>query len=494
MTTRTRSRTGAPRPATVTEAFRAATQVADAVLFEGYVLYPYRASARKNQLRWQFGVLMPPGYGAGTGEHSASRTECLVDPRDGATVHVRVRFLQAQRRDVEARDAVGFQPVPVLSLSDREVVAWDEGVVREEEVDVDLARVLAHGSEHVLTVPGGRDTEDVLDDGDVVGRLVRRREELRARLSLTAERLEGPYGVVRLRLDLANLTAYRPSRGSDVDRADALRHALVAAHLLVGLGDAAFLSLLEPAEWARPAVEGCVNEHTWPVLVGAGDRHDVVLSSPIILYDHPQIAPESAGELYDSLEIDEILSLRTQTLTEQEKREARGTDPRAAAIIDRVDAMPAEVLDRLHGTIRYLRGVTGEPEVPELRELLDDDVTPAREDAPDVPGRREGVPWWDPGADASVSPETDAVVVGAVRVARGSTVRLRPRLHGADAQDVFLVGRTATVEAVLHDVDDGTHLAVTVDDDPGADLARAQGRFLYFRPDEVEPVRPEATS
>ena len=59
MTARTRSRTGAPRPATVTEAFRAATQVADAVLFEGYVLYPYRASARKNQLRWQFGVLGP---------------------------------------------------------------------------------------------------------------------------------------------------------------------------------------------------------------------------------------------------------------------------------------------------------------------------------------------------------------------------------------------------------------------------------------------------
>jgi hypothetical protein len=185
----------------------------------------------------------------------------------------------------------------------------------------------------------------------------------------------------------------------------------------------------------------------------------VVLSSPIILYDHPQVAPESPGELYDATEIDEILSLRTIALTEAEKREARGTDPRAAAVIDRVDDMPPEVLDRLHGTIRYLRDVTG------------------------TAGQ---TPWWDPGADPSVSPETDSVVVGGVPVSRGSRVRLRPRLHGTDAQDLFLVGRTATVEAVLHDVDDETHLAVTVDDHPAADLQRAEGRYLYFRPEEVE--------
>jgi predicted transcriptional regulator len=29
-------------------------------------------------------------------------------------------------------------------------------------------------------------------------------------------------------------------------------------------------------------------------------------------------------------------------------------------------------------------------------------------------------------------------------------------------------------------------LAVTVDDDPAADLQRAEGRYLYFRPEEVE--------
>jgi hypothetical protein len=445
------------RPERVTGAFAAATTVADVLLFEGYVLYPYRASARKNQQRWQFGVLMPPAYGADSGEHSASRTECLLEPRAGARVHVRVRFLQAQRRAVEQRTDAGFRPAPELSLPDRLLVAWDEGVLREVDVDGDLATVLEGGVEHVVDVAGGTDTEDVVADGTVVGRLVRHREPLRGVLRLSAQLLDGPYGAVRLRADLANTSPWVP--GPAADRAEAVRHALVAAHLLVGLTDAAFLSLLDPPEWARPAAAGCRNEHTWPVLVGSGGRDDVVLSSPIILYDHPQVAPESPGELYDATEIDEILSLRTLALTDEEKREARGTDPRAAAVIDRVDDMPPEVLDRLHGTIRFLRDVTGNP--------------------PDAP-------WWDPGDDPSVSPETDSVVVAGTRVARGSQVRLRPRLHGTDAQDLFLVGRTATVEAVLHDVDDETHLAVTLDDDPGADLQRAEGRFLYFRPEEVE--------
>jgi hypothetical protein len=190
-----------------------------------------------------------------------------------------------------------------------------------------------------------------------------------------------------------------------------------------------------------------------------------MLSSPIILYDHPTIAPESPGDLYDATEIDEILTLRTMALTEAEKREARATDERAAAIIDRVDSMPPELLERLHGAVRYLRGVEGAP--PE-------------EDKPEL------VPWWDPGADRTVSPETDGVVVAGVTVAKGSRVRLRPGQR-ADAQDMFLAGREATVEAVFLDVDGNRHLAVTLDEDPAADLQRWHGRYLYFSPDEVEP-------
>lgn len=239
-----------------------------------------------------------------------------------------------------------------------------------------------------------------------------------------------------------------------------------------------FLSMTDPPEWAAPLVSACRNVGTWPVLAGTDS---VVLSSPIILGDYPLIAPESPGDLYDATEIDEILTLRTMALTDAEKAEARATDPRAAAVIDQVDGLPPEHLERLHGALRYLSRVTGEPtDSPPMF------ATPGLEPPPVmVP---DG-PWWDPGADSSVSPESDAIVINGVRVSRGSHVRLRPGARRTDAQDLFLRGRTATVEAVFHDVDGQQHLGVTLDDDEElAEVQRWHGRYLYFAPDEVEPV------
>jgi hypothetical protein len=248
--------------------------------------------------------------------------------------------------------------------------------------------------------------------------------------------------------------------------------------------------MTDPPEWAALDVAGCQNDGTWPVL---GSSPSVMLSSPIILEDDPQIAPESPGALYDATEIDEILTLRTMTLTDAEKEEARATDPRAAAVIDQVDNLPPDVLDRLHGAVRYLRQVTGEDNVPGSRSAEGSRTTVG----PDQPETlmTPDTPWWDPGADASVSPETDGIVIDGVRVARGSKVRLRPRARHTDAQDMFLAGRTATVQAVFFDVDGEQHLGVTPDDDEEwAEIQRWHGRYLYFAPDEVEPVDGESAS
>ncbi|MGH3984914.1 MAG: hypothetical protein ACRDST_20055, partial [Pseudonocardiaceae bacterium] len=244
--------------------------------------------------------------------------------------------------------------------------------------------------------------------------------------------------------------------------------------------DGEFMSLIDPPEWAKPATAACRNERVWPVMIGEVGRRDVILASPIILYDYPAIAPESPGDLFDGTEIDEILTLRTMTLTDEEKAEARATDERARKLMDRVDSMPPEMLDKLHGAIRYLgetprtqaRGTRSEPDPIETI------ATP-------------GTPWWDPGADASVNPETDSVLIAGVEVAKGSQVLLMPGLRRADAQDMFLAGRTATVAAVLLDVDGNTHVAVTVNDDPGAEISAAHGRFRYFSPDELAPLEME---
>jgi hypothetical protein len=234
------------------------------------------------------------------------------------------------------------------------------------------------------------------------------------------------------------------------------------------------------------------------VLGGPEDCRDLMLSSPVILYDHPEIAPESAGDLFDATEIDEILTLRTMALTDEEKREARATDPRAADLIDRLDGMPPEMMEKLHGAIRYLEpgagpvtrgaGIQGSGR-PEPMGPLTAGPFPGAPAADDVPVfQTPDAPWWDPGADSSVSPETDHVVIEGVTVARGSKVRMRPGARRADAQDLFLIGREAQVEAVLHDVDGKVHVAVCPVADPVAELQRTHGRFLYFAPDELEPI------
>jgi hypothetical protein len=467
----------------VNPTFELARKVADAVLYEGYLLYPYRASAAKNQARWQFGVLMPRLWSEeGPDEPWATQTECLLEPEETTTVRVLARFLHVQAKTVEAVDveAGTFNEIPALPVDGSELVPWDEATEQEVTVEAPLARLLEGELVAPFERPGGRRVEPVHSSaGKLVGRTVRRRCPVLGAVRLSAERLEGPYGLVRLRVRLENASAWHePKAGRD----KALRRALVAAHSLLGIDHGQFLSLLDPPEWAKPAAAACRNLHTWPVLIGEGGRQAAMLSSPIILYDHPTIAPESPGDLFDSTEIDEILTLRTMALTEEEKREARATDERAAAIIDRVDTMPAELLERLHGAIRYLRGVEGAEEAEPGEAATTARAAPAPGAAPEL------VPWWDPGADRTVSPETDGVVVAGVNVAKGSRVRLRPGQRRADAQDMFLADRLATVEGVFLDVDGDRHLAVTLDEDPAADLQRWHGRYLYFSPDEVEPL------
>ena len=246
--------------------------------------------------------------------------------------------------------------------------------------------------------------------------------------------------------------------------------------MIIGLDGGAFISMTDPPEWASAEVQACETLGCWPVLAGADGGRGVMLSTPIILYDHPELAQESPGDLYDGTEIDEILSLRTLALSDAEKQEARATDPRAAALIDRVEALGADDYKRMHGIIRSPRVVPGFA-----------GVGPARRGRPGRPRLQPAVPWWDPAADASVSPDTDAITVAGRRIARGSLVTLRPGVRRSDAQDMFLDGRAARVEAVLLDVDDTAYLAVSLTDDPDQDLRVAHGRFLYFSPDEVEP-------
>ena len=423
--------------------------VADAVLYEGYLLYPYRATSGKNQLRWQFGVLGPHGAAdAGIGEDSRLEMHALLRSPVPLTVHV--RFLQLQRRRTERVEGKGFVDAPELRIDGERWFAWDEAV------EVEHSHLL-EGAEDTWTIVAEADEEieelRTTAGGVVAGRLVRQRWLIEAACSA---RLEPVGGLYRLTVAIDNLT------GADgLDREAALRHSLIGTHLLIE--GAGFVSVIDPPEGARAAAETCRQHRCWPVLAGEPGEDTIVLGSPIILYDYPEIAQESAGSLFDATEIDEILTLRVLTMTEEEKAEARATDPKAAAIIERCDQMTPEELQRLHGALRDPSGAGQDPFTAGLAD--------------------------DPYAifDNDHDPETASVLILGKRVAKGSIVRIKPQRR-ADAQDLFYADQLARVAAVHRDLDDEIHLAVVLADDPAAELHDWYGRYLYFAPDELEPV------
>lgn len=444
----------------MTSSWDRARAVADAVLYEGYLLYPYRGSSSKNQSRWQFGVLGPPGAAdAGLGEDDALATQFLV--RDAHAVTLVVRFLQLQRRQAQRATAGGFEPVDELSTPSGSWLTWDEAV----ECEISLGP-LAFDEKLAVSAPAGIDIEQL--DG---GRLVRERQEVRGELTLSAEPDGDPDGdsdgerdggLLRVALRLANTGA--PA----ADKNDAIARSMIGCHVIAEVVGGEFVSLLEPPPGAADAAATCAHHRCFPVLAGPPGAHDILLVSPIILYDHPEVAEQSNTALYDCTEIDEILTLRVMTMTDQEKAQARATDPRAAQIIDACDAMSPDDMARLHGVLRDPHHAAGlVPEIP------------------------EGVDWWDPLADNAVRPELDAVLVNGSRVARGTRVILRPR-RNADAQDIFVAGKIARVTSVHEDVEGNKHVGVVVEDDPAADLHEWYGRYLYFSPDEIEPLTEQA--
>ena len=239
--------------------------------------------------------------------------------------------------------------------------------------------------------------------------------------------------------------------------------------------DGEFVSLLEPPASADERGRALPPA---PLLPGAGrppgDR-DLMLVSPIILYDHPEIAEQSEGALYDSTEIDEILTLRVMTMTDEEKAQARATDPLAAQIIDRCDSMSPEAMLNLHGVLRNPHGRRPVSSRLRKRSAL----------IPEIP---EGVDWWDPLADTAVQPEIDAVLVNGVRVTprqsgSGCIRRGAPTRRTSSSRT-----RSRASPRCTRTVDGDQHVGVVVEDDPAADLHDWYGRYLYFAPDEVEPL------
>jgi hypothetical protein len=374
------------------------------LLYEGYALYPYTPGATKNATPTPFGIVYPPAYAEclpTAFDHL--RVECLLVADEDAVLAGEVRFLQVageRHQAVERRLELG--PASLAEL-------LGDGVGVDFELD----------GEHTI------------------------RGRARMRAAATAKS-----GTMLVRACVHNSTVLASGEAERLDRPDALRLSLLSSHVVIESSAGHFVS---PLERGREAVAQCDNVNTWPVLAAPAD--DAILAAPIVLPDHPRIAPESLGNLFDNTEIEEALLLHVQTLSDAEREQISAQDPAVREMLDRAAAATPEQLAALHGRL--------EP------------VGPADPGPPAEPGHP--------------NPGEQTLEVDGVRFRKGGKVVLRPGTH-RDVYDRMLDGRRATIERLYLDYEDGAHIAVTIDDDPAQQLFRETGRYLFFKAGELEAV------
>lgn len=438
-------------------------QIVNAVLYEGYILYPYRPSSKKNRQRFTFGRVYPQAYSVAQSgiEPFVMQTECLARcTSDAPMFRVSVRFLQPMAREVGALGTTGktkagdFQVIPELRVDGQLYQTWQEAVEREVKP---FPLILNGESPSRLNFPfefSGSENRELICDhtGRVVGKLRRRQEEIEGALEIAVKPVENELFKITVRI--LNQSPLPPEELHSPDAV--LMRTFASAHTILSLEGGEFISLTDPSPECRQATTACHNLGTWPVLVGdeqKGER-DTMLSSPIILPDYPQVAPESSGDLFDGTEIDEILTLRIKTMTDDEKAEMRMVDEHARRLLERTESASNPDLLKLHGTMR-------EPI------SFDDHIF-------------------------GNSKKLTGVPLGDVVLKPGDLVRICPKGR-ADIMDLALAGKTAIIEAIEEDAEAHIHLALVLENDPGKDLGmlRQPGHRFFYALDEIEPLRGE---
>ena len=438
-------------------------KIVEAVLYEGYILYPYRPSSKKNRQRFTFGRVYPRAYSVAQkgAEPCTLRTECLTNSEgEHARIEVSARFLHVTVREVlvlpeplldlpDALDTISLQVAPELQVEEQQYSTWQEAVERAVNLPAKyLHQVCDAPCSLPFNFPSASTLEPISNSqGSIVGLIRRRQAALVGAIELTAQRLDPQ--VIRISAQIVNQTPISEQENQDA----VLMRTFTSTHTILHLEGAEFVSLTDPPPALHEFARSCKNEGTWPVLVGDEKTADrsTMLSSPIILYDYPKIAPESAGQLFDGTEIDEILTLRVMTMTDVEKEEMRQSDERARQILERTESLPEDQLWKMHGVVRELRS-------------LDDDFF-------------------------SNDRRLDVVEVNGVQLRTGHRVRIRPKSR-ADILDIALEGKTAIIDAIEQDAENRIHLALVLDDDPGKDLGfmRQPGHRFFYALDEVEPL------
>ena len=325
-------------------------KIAETVLYEGYLLYPYTRSSLKNQARWTLGGVYPHGFSDAVGGSDPwlMQTQCLVQGDAGTTLNIKVRFLQVVDRRILESVNGALHPVDALRVGELVYRPWEEAVEREITAECSLGGLAQQRHQAEINIPAGQSEEPLTDvDGAPAGAIVREWQSVQGNVEISAEPL-GELGC-RLTVRITNTTAW-----TGTDRKAVIRRTLISTHAILRADGGEFVSLLEPPPAYEEAARECENIKTWPVMVGDQEDRHTLLSSPIILYDYPKVSPETPGDLFDGTEIDELLRFSILALTDDEKQEMRESDERGRAILERTEALSADDLMSLHAVVRNM--------------------------------------------------------------------------------------------------------------------------------------------
>ncbi len=279
------------------------------------------------------------------------QVQCLAGPGPHAVLEVEAGFLQPLAREVVEIDAAGAsRTVEGLEVEGRRYAQWEEATERRVAVPpVAVSDLLKAPVDHGFAFEATVLRESLRDrTGAARGAMVRTQAEVMGTVRLSAETLER--GIVRITVVIENVTPLTAPTA-----AQAAARLFASTHAVLSIADGSFVSSIDPPSELAAAVRDCRNVGCYPVLVGPPGMRNLVLAAPIVLYDHPQIAPESPGDFFDGTEMDEMLALRILTLTDSEKRAMSALDEHAATLLARVEAMEPAALEKLHGAWRTLR-------------------------------------------------------------------------------------------------------------------------------------------
>jgi hypothetical protein len=326
------------------------------LLYEGYSLYPYYRSAIKNQKPIPFGVIFPKDYNAHyEHSHSNMQSQNILTGNDDLTVAINVRFLHLRKTELFQKNSNSDNNddyAPAFSLDIYGNIYQAGWQTIERKISTGNLRVseLAHKSKIILFEFDSMNEGEIIfnEQKEVVAKTISSVAEIKGTIKIKAGKVKDSKDAFRLTVSVTNLTPVTDAPG--MTRDDAMLQSFLSTHIILHTGQGEFISHQDPPDEWKKAIASCENLNTWPILIDKSNS--TLLSSPVILYDYPEINPLSSGDLFDSTEIEEALLLHVNLLSDEEKKRIGSNDKKLHAMLNKVSGLTPGDLAVYHSMMK----------------------------------------------------------------------------------------------------------------------------------------------